>query len=167
MKKKLLRITIKFISLLIDIVLKLLVPKNVDEEKYSFYKWYLIRKSNEIQKKFFKSANFSLTVKYNPKSDKFYCAYPEPVMFRTDYTNKYYKTPYSIKYTNDGSAFIGLLNNEKKNIIIDIGSCFGLIFQGINFQTQIISVEGSKINAEIQRQNIISNNIKNVFLEKA
>ena len=169
MKKKLLIITIKVICFLIDAVLKLLIPKNVDEKKNSFYKWYLIRKSNDIQKKFLKTANHPSTVQYDPKNDNFYCAYPEPIMLRTDLTNKYYKTPYLTKHINDGSLFIELLNIKKKNVIIDIGSCFGeiSIFLGNKLpNSKIISVEGSKINSEIQKHNIIANNIDNIILEE-
>jgi FkbM family methyltransferase len=166
MKKILLKISIRIINLLIDCVLRILVPKNLDAEKDIFYKWYLIRKSNEIQKKIFKKVKFKSIVQYDPKKDNFYCAYPKPIMLRTDLTNKYYKNS-NHENNNDASTFLQLFDKKENNIVIDIGSCFGeiSIFLGKKLvNSKIISVEGSKINSEIQKNNIVINNISNIIL---
>ncbi len=169
-RRKLFTLFFKFLINLIKITLKIFVPKDIDNPKHRKFKSLLIRLSNKIQKNIFDEAKFSLSVKFIPEKNYFLCAFPEPIMLRTDLTNKYYKSGYKSKTYNDGETFSKLLNNSKKNNIIDIGSCFGEIsiyLAKIFDKSQIISIEGSKENFELQEYNIKENKVTNIVLENA
>ena len=168
--EKLLIILLKFLTYLINVTLKIFVPRDIDNHKNRKLKSSLIRLSNQIQKNIFDKIKFSLSVKFVPEKNYFLCAFPEPIMLRTDRTNKYYKAGYKSKTYNDGETFSTLLDKSKINNIIDIGSCFGeiSIYLAKTFdKSKIISIEGSIKNFELQEFNIKENNISNIVLENA
>ena len=170
MRKILIRALLKIISIILNLTLKLFLIKDFSKKDRKFLQPYLIRKSNEFQRKIFKSINFPLTVKYDSSKDIFYCGYPDPIMLRTDYTNKYYKSLSSSKITNEAEIFSDLINKEKSNNIIDIGSCFGeiSIFFAKNFKkSKIFSIEGSTENFKVLKHNIKINNISNIIFENS
>lgn len=163
-REKLLKLLSKFLVYLIEKTLKILVPKDIDNRKNNELRVYLIRFSNQIQKIIFSKAKFTEPVKFVPEKNYFFSAFPKPIMLLSNLTNKYYKS----KSRNEGEIFATLLDNSKKNNIIDIGSCFGeiSIYLARKFdKSKIISIEGSIENFNFQKINILENNISNIALE--
>tara|TARA_X000000368_G_C22984560_1_gene691518 strand:- start:283 stop:1077 length:795 start_codon:yes stop_codon:yes gene_type:complete len=90
------------------------------------------------------------------------------VLLDTSLTSRYFKLTPDFKYYNEGQWFAKLFKKTSQKVFIDIGSNIGEISAQIGKQfpnTKVLSVEGNRENANVQKRNMKINNIKNVIIE--
>ena len=92
------------------------------------------------------------------------------IYLNTVNTNRFFKISPESKIINQAENFVELIDKTEKKNIIDLGSNIGefsIFFAKKYPNSKIISVEGSKINYDILKDNIEFNNISNVILENS
>lgn len=162
---RLIKIIINIQFLLIKLILNLLIPRNILFDKYSSLRVFLIKKTIEFRSFIFKKINYEICFQSDLQNNY---AKVGDVFLDTSLTSRYFKLTSNLKYYNEGEWYAKFFKKTSQRIFIDIGSNIGEISAQIakTFpQAKILSVEGNKENANVQKRNMQINNIKNVILE--
>ena len=159
----------KFILIIFFNLLKILVNFLIPNKKIQdvSLQVFLLKLSNKIQELLFKKTNYLLKVVYEPKKNKFYSEVGG-VILDNSLTGRYLKINSKKKYQNEGELYEFFFRKTAKLNFVDIGSNFGeiSIYIAKKFpQTKVLSVEASRTNCSIQKNNIKINNASNVILE--
>ncbi|CAN1593614.1 Methyltransferase FkbM [Candidatus Pelagibacterales bacterium] len=167
MKKKVSKLVLIFFFNLFKVLVNFLVPnKKIQDVSVQVF---LLKLSNKFQELLFKKANYLLKVIYEPKNNIFYSEVGG-VVLNNSLTNRYLKINSKKKYQNEGELYETLFKKNVKLNFVDIGSNFGeiSIYIAKKFpQAKVLSVEASRTNSFIQKNNIKINNVSNVILENA
>ena len=162
---RLIKIIINIQILLIKLILNILIPRNILLDKYSSLRVFLIKKTIEFRSFIFKKINYQISFQSNLLNNY---AKVGDVFLDTSLTSRYFKLTSNLKYYNEGEWYAKFFKKTSQRIFIDIGSNIGEISAQIakTFpKAKILSVEGNKENAMVQKRNMQINNIKNVILE--
>ena len=159
----------KFILIIFFNLLKILVNFLIPNKKIQdvSLQVFLLKLSNKIQELLFKKTNYLLKVIYEPKKGIFYSEVGG-VILDNSLTGRYLKINSKKKYQNEGELYEFFFRKTAKLNFVDIGSNFGeiSIYIAKKFpQTKVLSVEASRTNCSIQKNNIKINNASNVILE--
>lgn len=140
---------------------KLLYP-----EKYKFLRVFLIKTCLDLQSFIINRINYKLNLFFDVKNNCHYVL-ADGIFLDISETNRHLKLNHRHKINNEGKFFSRFLNNKKKITFFDIGSNIGeiSIYIAKNFKfSKVISLEGSRTLAKVQKRNIIINKVKNVRL---
>ena len=163
----LIKVIIHLQFLLIKLILNILIPRNIQSVKYSPLRVFLIKKTIENKSFIFEKINYQISIVYDTLNKDNYAKVGD-VLLDTSLTSRYFKLVPALKYYNQGEWFAKLFKKTSQKIFIDIGSNIGEISAQIGkkfLNAKILSVEGNKENANVQKRNMKINNIKNVFIE--
>ncbi len=166
MKVFFLKIAISVIHVLIKFTFFIFFPKDIQNEKYSSLRIFLINKILHFQNLVFKKINYPLNI-YRTKNEDVY-ADVGGVLLDTSYTYRYFKITQDKKFKNQGEAYEYFFKKTKKNNFIDLGSHIGeiAIYIAKHYpNTKVLSVEASPSCHSIQERNILINNVKNIKIE--
>jgi FkbM family methyltransferase len=92
------------------------------------------------------------------------------VILDNSLTGRYLKINSQKKFQNEGQMYEIFFRKTAKLNFVDIGSNFGeiSIYIAKKFpQTKVLSIEASRVNCFIQKNNIKINNVSNIILENA
>tara|TARA_B100000963_G_scaffold361128_1_gene395020 strand:- start:2030 stop:3001 length:972 start_codon:yes stop_codon:yes gene_type:complete len=162
-------IFLRLYVLILRVICKLLIPKNIDSYELRFLRSNIIQTANKIQSILYTHVNYKLPVLYKPEDKKFYvnCS---GIFLDSCYTGRYFKISNSSKTINEAEIFLPILNKTNKSFFVDIGSNFGeiSIFLAKKFtKSKVLSIEGSQKNFEILKNNIEINLIQNIIAENS
>jgi len=163
----LIKVIIHLQFLLIKLILNILIPRNISSVKYSPLRVFLIKKAIENKSFIFEKINYQISIMYDTINKDNYAKVGD-VLLDTSLTSRYFKLVPALKYYNEGEWFAKLFKKTSQKIFIDIGSNIGEISAQIGkkfLNAKILSVEGNKENANVQKRNMKINNIKNVIIE--
>jgi FkbM family methyltransferase len=167
MKTKVLKLILIIFYNLFKILVNFLIPKKKIQDVS--LQVFLLKLSNKIQELLFKKTNYLLKVIYEPKKGKFYSEVGG-VILDNSLTGRYLKINSQKKFQNEGQMYEIFFRKTAKLNFVDIGSNFGeiSIYIAKKFpQTKVLSIEASRVNCFIQKNNIKINNVSNIILENA
>jgi FkbM family methyltransferase len=164
---RIIKIILHLQFVLIKRILNILIPSNISSRQYSQLRIFLIKKTIEFKAFIFEKINYEISIKYDTLNKNNYAEVGD-VLLDTSLTSRYFKLTPDIKYYNEGQWFAKFFKRTSQKIFIDIGSNIGEISSQIGKQfpnAKILSVEGNRENANVQKRNMKINNIKNVIIE--
>jgi len=165
MKSKVQKLILIIFYNLFKILVNFLIPnKKIQDVSLQVF---LLKLSNKIQELLFKKTNYLLKVIYEPKKGIFYSEVGG-VILDNSLTGRYLKINFKKKFQNEGQMYEIFFRKTAKLNFVDIGSNFGeiSIYIAKKFpQTKVLSIEASRANCFIQKNNIKINNVSNIILE--
>ena len=164
---RLIKIIFHLQFILIKHILNILIPSDISSIQYSQLRVFLIKKTIEFKSFIFQKINYEISIKYDTLNKNNYAEVGD-VLLDTSLTSRYFKLTPDLKYYNEGQWFAKIFKKTSQKIFIDIGSNIGEISAQIGKQfpnTKVLSVEGNRENANVQKRNMKINNIKNVIIE--
>lgn len=157
---RLFKLSIRMMSCLFFYTPKIFKVINFNE-KNRFFRSILIKETILLLKKILKSLNYNLSITIN--KDKVIINL-DGVLIVPGYINRYYKIESKSKYHNEAKKLEELFDFSKGRIFIDIGACIGeysIYFAKKYPQSKIYSIEASKKNLELFKENMRLNNCEN------
>ena len=166
MRKLFISFFIKFFLVQMKLVINLLLPKNFKSDNDLTIKTHLINFTKYINRYIFDKTKFKLKTLYDPVKKTYYCEVGDDIYLNTHNNNRFFKMDSDSKIINQAEYFVKIIDKTNKKNIVDIGSYIGelsIFFAKRYPDAKILSVEGSKTNYAIQKDNIAFNNISNIL----
>ena len=166
MKRIILKSSLAVLGKLIKMSMNLFLPNNIENNNNSNLRVFLINFVIRLQNLILNKINYPFDI-YRKSNQELYVDVGG-VLLDTSYTFRYFKLTKKTKYFNQGAGYDFFFKKTDKLFFVDIGSHVGeiAIFIAKKYpKSKVLSVEGSPTCYDIQKRNILINNIKNVDIK--